>query len=122
VGSFEEGILIAGLMYAIEKPSEDDPMSGLELMMEDEVKLAVKTVLEERGYAVEVAWGHARGVDLEARKEEERLLIEAKGDAPTPAVRLQVDEPPQRSGDAGRSSTSWNKTHMVPPAVSGFRR
>jgi hypothetical protein len=55
VGSFEEGILITGLMHAIEMPSEDDPMSGLELMMEDEVKLAVKTVLEERGYTVEVA-------------------------------------------------------------------
>src|SRR5919106_5192419 len=86
MGSFEGGILITGLMHAIEKPSEDDPMSGLELMVEDEVKLAVKTLLEERGYTVEVVWGHARGVDLEARKEEERLLIEAKGDAPTPQM------------------------------------
>ena len=86
MGSFEEGVLITGLMRVIEEPSEDDRMIGPELMTEDEVKLAVKTVLEQKGYAVEVAWGHARGVDLEARKGDERLLIEAKGDAPTPQM------------------------------------
>lgn len=56
------------------------------LLTEDEVKAAVKTILEERGYTVAVAWGHTRGVDLDARRGDERLLIEAKGDAPTPQM------------------------------------
>jgi hypothetical protein len=56
------------------------------LLTEDDVKTAVKTALEDRGFTVNVAWGHARGVDIEARSDAEHLYIEAKGDAPTPQM------------------------------------
>jgi hypothetical protein len=81
---FTQGVLITGVMKMVE--TGEPPIVGPPtLMTEDQVKFAVKGVLEERGYDVTVAWGHARGVDLEARKRgERRLLIEAKGDAPTP--------------------------------------
>jgi hypothetical protein len=63
----------------------DEPaFSASGLLTEDQVKFAVKGVLEQRGFSVAVAWGHIRGVDLEATNDRQRLLIEAKGDAATP--------------------------------------
>ncbi len=50
------------------------------LLSEDEVKAAVRDYLEGQGYTVAVAWGHERGIDIEARKDGDRLLIEAKGE------------------------------------------
>jgi integrase len=44
------------------------------------VKQAVKTHLEAQGWAVTVAWGRERGIDIEATKRRERLVIEAKGE------------------------------------------
>lgn len=56
-------------------------------LTEDEVKQAVKSYLEARGYEVSVAWGRARGVDIDARCATGRILIEAKG-----AVSLQPQQ------------------------------
>jgi hypothetical protein len=57
------------------------------LLTEDEVKSAVLAFLQARGYTdIKVAWGHQRGVDIDARGPDGRLLIEAKGDAPTPQM------------------------------------
>lgn len=50
------------------------------LLSEDEVKAAVKDHLEERGYTVEVRWGRAHGIDIEAHSADGRILIEAKGE------------------------------------------
>jgi biotin operon repressor len=47
---------------------------------EDDVKAAVKGYLEGRGYSVTVAWGRQHGLDIDARTEEHRLQIEAKGE------------------------------------------
>lgn len=47
---------------------------------EDEVKAAIKSHLERQGWSVTVAWGKARGVDIEATHGRQRLLIEAKGE------------------------------------------
>lgn len=53
-----------------------------EKLTEDEVKAAVKAQLEAEEWTVRVAWGRERGIDIEARRAGERLLIEAKGEAP----------------------------------------
>lgn len=45
------------------------------------MKQAVAAHLEADGYRVTVAWGHTRGVDLEAVRPGHRWLIEAKGTA-----------------------------------------
>lgn len=50
------------------------------LLSEDEVKLAVRDHLEAQGYRVTVMWGGARGIDIEALRGDERLVIEAKGE------------------------------------------
>ena len=71
----------------------------------------MKTVLEERGFKVNVAWGHARGVDIDARSDAEHLYIEAKGDAPTPQMQGNyflgaLGELLQRMSDPRRSTDS----------------
>ena len=48
-------------------------------MSEDEVKQKLKEWLESNGWEVKVNWGHARGIDIDATRGEERWIIEAKG-------------------------------------------
>lgn len=50
------------------------------LLQEDEVKRAVLEHLEAEGWTVNVAWGRERGVDIDARRLGERLVLEAKGE------------------------------------------
>lgn len=53
-------------------------------LSEDEVKQAIAGYLGAKGYDVQVAWGRARGIDIDARRQGERLIIEAKGQVATP--------------------------------------
>jgi hypothetical protein len=53
-----------------------------ERITEDAVKTAVAAWLEATGWTVDVRWGRTRGIDLDARRGAERLVIEAKGEAP----------------------------------------
>jgi hypothetical protein len=57
--------------------------AAAQAVTEDEVKQAVKEYLEERGFSVVVAWGRVRGIDLDARCETDRWIVEAKGEAPS---------------------------------------
>lgn len=57
-----------------------------DLITEDEVKQAMKEHLEVKGYRVDVRWGKERGIDIVADGPDGRLIIEAKGDAPTPQM------------------------------------
>lgn len=43
------------------------------------MKRFLKAWLESKGWQVEVVWGKGRGIDLEARRDEKRWIIEAKG-------------------------------------------
>lgn len=52
-------------------------------LAEDEVKTAIRDRFEARGFTVAVAWGHVRGIDIEAQRGGERWAIEAKGEAAT---------------------------------------
>jgi hypothetical protein len=49
-------------------------------LTEDQVKQAVETHLEAQGWTVTVAWGRERGIDIDAIKRRERLVVEAKGE------------------------------------------
>jgi hypothetical protein len=51
------------------------------LLTEDEVKAAVRDHLAEWGFEVRVAWGRARGIDIDARHRDGlRCVIEAKAE------------------------------------------
>jgi hypothetical protein len=46
---------------------------------EDEVKELLRRYLEAQNWKVEIKMGKIRGIDIEARKESARWIIEAKG-------------------------------------------
>jgi hypothetical protein len=49
------------------------------LLTENQVKRAVRDHLIAQGYRVHVGWGHTRRGDILADRDDERLLVEAKG-------------------------------------------
>jgi hypothetical protein len=59
-----------------------------EFITEDAVKRAVADCLEAAGYVVTVMWGRDRGIDIEAVKPDDRIVIEAKGQAPAGAQQV----------------------------------
>ncbi len=61
---------------------------GAPPLAEDQVKQGARDFLEARGFHVTVAWGHERGIDIEAVSAAEILLLEAKGSAHNPAQQV----------------------------------
>ncbi|MEE9230653.1 MAG: MarR family transcriptional regulator [Acidobacteriota bacterium] len=57
-------------------------------LSEDEVKTALKAWLEDRGWTTEIAWGRARGIDIEATKGKVHWIIEVKGCGSLSAMRV----------------------------------
>ncbi len=57
------------------RDANDDPNA----LQEDAVKAHLESWLQEDGWTTAIAWGKARGVDIEATKESARWLIEVKG-------------------------------------------
>ncbi len=48
-------------------------------LSEDDVKRSVEAWLVASGWEGTVMWGHVRGIDIEAKRNHERWIIEAKG-------------------------------------------
>jgi hypothetical protein len=57
-----------------------DPPTGVGLVTEDEVKEALKQQFEAEGYEVIVMWGRDWGIDIDALRGAERLVVEAMGE------------------------------------------
>jgi len=51
----------------------------LEALSEDEIKQVLDRWLSSKGWETNVAWGHARGIDIEAMRGSQRWIIEVKG-------------------------------------------
>jgi hypothetical protein len=68
------------------EPTSPHPasISAVRLIAEDQVKAAVKLHLEADCWVVKVAWGRERGIDILARRGDETLIVEAKGEAANP--------------------------------------
>jgi hypothetical protein len=58
------------------------PSTDGDRITEDAVRSSLKRYLEAEGWTVEVRWGRERGIDIDARRDDERLIVEAKGEAP----------------------------------------
>lgn len=54
------------------------PSLASEALSEDEVKTAIRDRFEAQGFTVAVAWGRVRGIDIEARRGDERWAIEPR--------------------------------------------
>jgi len=68
-----------GECEAISTASRPTIKSTPEGLSEDELKDHIAKWLEGRGWNVKVAWGNARGVDIEASRQDSRWIIEVKG-------------------------------------------
>lgn len=79
-GKFVTALTSKALTRLYQHRPDADPPTG-ERLSEDQVKRAVATHLESGGWTVQVAWGRTPGIDIEARRRGERLVIEAKGEA-----------------------------------------
>ncbi len=71
--------LATGPLPPTEPPAPKTQPSSL--LTEDEVKTAVRDCLAAEGYEVSVAWARTRGIDIDARRTEDRIILEAKGEA-----------------------------------------
>jgi hypothetical protein len=57
-------------------------------LTEDQVKQAVGVVLRREGWKDVTRWGRERGIDIEARRGAERMVLEAKGEGSLQAMRV----------------------------------
>lgn len=75
LGNYPSGKAIPVSAYRAEKSAEDNHNQ----LSEDQVKEFLRIWLENKGWTTEIAWGRARGIDVEAKRGNERWVIEAKG-------------------------------------------
>lgn len=79
--------------------------ADLSIFSEDEVKEVLKRWLSATGWSVEIAWAKSRGIDIHARRNNERWVIEVKGGGSLNAMRVNyflgiLGETLQRMDDA----------------------
>lgn len=58
------------------------------VLEEEEIKHILTDKLSSEGWSVITAWGHTPGVDIDARRGDERWLIEVKGPGSRPQMRV----------------------------------
>ena len=58
------------------------------MFSEDDVKRSLQSWLEASGWAVSIAWGRDRGIDVEGTRDGKRWIIEAKGCGSLNAMRV----------------------------------
>ena len=51
----------------------------VEALSEDEIKKVIDDWLKADGWTTDVAWGRAQGIDIDAKRGNERWIIEVKG-------------------------------------------
>lgn len=73
--------LIGNYPTGIKMPKKNEVITNehSEELSEEEIKQVLKDYLEEEGWSCTIAWGHMQGVDIEAKRKEERWRIEVKG-------------------------------------------
>ena len=91
VGNFLAGAspkIVAGPAAANPAPVNSNRSDGTDMLGEDEVKELVVDWLERDGWRTTVAWGRQHGIDIEAAKDGQRWIIEAKGCGSRNAMRV----------------------------------
>ena len=76
-----------------------------EALSEEEIKALLNDRLKEAGWSTSVAWGKKHGIDIDARKGAERLIVEVKGPGSKNPMRVNyflsiIGEILQRMDDA----------------------
>jgi hypothetical protein len=73
------GTETADLTEHVPEQPGDSKLVAEDAMSEDEVKEALEAWLTADGWHVTVMFGHDRGIDVDARRDKSRWIIEAKG-------------------------------------------
>jgi hypothetical protein len=68
-------------------PAPAAPVDGI-VLSEDQLKKVLQGWLEAQGWIVKVAWAKTPGIDLLARRGDQRWIIEAKGSGSLDAMRV----------------------------------
>jgi hypothetical protein len=68
--------------------SASNPASNNDALSEDEMKKLLEVYLRENNWTPEIAWGKTRGIDIDARRRDERWIIEVKGSGSRSAMRV----------------------------------
>ena len=76
MGNYPLGAEAAQAAATASKPIRNHDVDALS---EDEIKKILEAWLAADGWKIEVAWGHTRGIDIDARRGAERWIIEATG-------------------------------------------
>jgi hypothetical protein len=103
------------------KPSISPGRDEKNQLSEDEAKEILRIWLEKDGWATKIAWGRARGIDIEAKRAPERWVIEVKGIGSRSEMRVNyfigmLGETLQRMDDPTA------KYSIAIPDVEQFRR
>ena len=90
IGNYPPGSPLARAKREPDGPGKPEARSGTrpDQLSEDKVKQAVVRWLDRDGWVSEVAWGRRQGIDIEARRADERWVIEAKGCGSSQAMRV----------------------------------
>ena len=64
------------------------PDENLDALAEDSIKLTLDRYLTAEGWTADVAWGRKAGIDIDARRGQERWIIEVKGRGSLSAMRV----------------------------------
>lgn len=78
--------LVAGAVNEVQREQTRAPQN--DFLSEDSVKLHLKNWLESQGWRATVIWQKERGIDIEAFKEGQRWIIEAKGSGSRDQMRV----------------------------------
>lgn len=93
-------------IQSTEERTESRPKNhDLDALSEDEIKSVLAAWLRAQGWESKVAWGNARGIDIDARRGAERWIIEVKGPGSRQPMRVNyfvgiLGETLQRMDDA----------------------
>lgn len=103
-----------------ERPKISAAASGEDLS-EDRLKHHLCEWFRSNGWKAEVAWGHERGIDIKAVREDKRWVVEVKGIGSRPEMRVNyfigiLGETLQRMDDPA------SKYSIALPDVQQFRR
>ena len=119
IGNYLEGAAAAPMPMQ-ERPRNSAAASGKDLS-EDRLKHYLREWFRANGWEAVVAWGHERGIDIDAVCNEKRWLVEVKGIGSRPEMRVNyfigiLGETLQRMNDPA------SKYSIALPDVQQFRR
>jgi hypothetical protein len=86
--SVNDQIGARSLTLANQTAAREFAYEGETQLSEEEVKQAVNSALLAEGWTTRVKWGYEQGIDIDARRGSERLVLGARGDGPISPTRL----------------------------------